>query len=242
MVDSLPKYDHPTKEKQILLNLEEKQAEEKRLLGLLIQSIQQTGECNYPALVHLAHDIFSVENANGESFTQEQLQQLLARIKNSMEIISETVAVINYNLKQLNQCINAPEKADISEYQISRNLQKALRELRSNAIELVTQAHKYLPLSKTIKDGQSELAHQQYELQREIRDIYYICNYLDEHLQVEIIKQDYVASGRQPHYFRRINSYKELLVTQANALGKQVLLELENKRTGGKFASAAALS
>jgi hypothetical protein len=114
--------------------------------------------------------------------------------------------------------------------------------LRSNAIELVTQAHKYLPLSKTIKDGQSELAHQQYELQREIRDIYYICNYLDEHLQVEIIKQDYVASGRQPHYFRRIDSYKELLVTQANALGKQVLLELENKRTGGKFASAAALS
>lgn len=242
MVDSLPKYTHLSKEEDVLRALEEKQAEEKRLLRLFIQSIQQTGECNYPAFVNLAHDIFSVENAKGENFTQEQLQQLSARINNSIAIITEAVTTINYNLKQLNKCLNTPEKAEISEHEISFNLQKALRDLRSNALELVTQTRKYFPLSQTIKYGESEEAHQQHELKRAIRDINYICSYLDEHLQVEMIKQDYIASGHQPYYFRRIDYYKDLLVTQANALGKQVLLELENKRTGGKFASVAALS
>jgi hypothetical protein len=52
-----------------------------------------------------------------------------------------------------------------------------------------------------------------------------------------MIKQDYSLTRQEPHYFQQIYEYQNLLLTEAGSLKDSIELELEERRTGGIFAS-----
>ena len=218
-----------------LLALQQKQAEEKRLMGLLIQNIQHTGECDYPALVALAEDTLAVEQSGGELLTQPQLQQLSQRLNHDLFLIEQAVTTINGNLDHLRHLIHSPETAASDWQLIGRHLRQAMTQLHNGVGDVIKQAKIYLPLNQKVKNSSSELAYEQMGWKQEIDDLDYICDYLDEHLQVEMIRKDYVNGGKLPLYFARLAHYQSLLPQLGKSLTGEILSQLEQKRTGGKF-------
>jgi len=219
-----------------VIALEQKQAQEKRLMGLFIQGVQHTGECHYPALIALVEDTFAVAESSGELLTQFQLQQLSQRLDSDLIALKEAVNTINQNLDHLRDLVHSPETAPLNGQIIGRQLRQAMNKIHQGVSDLIKQARVHLPLDIKAKNRNSELAREQESWKQAIRDLDYICDYLDEHLQVEMIRKDYADSGKQPLYFSRLAYYQSLLPQRGKELTGEILRQLEKKRTGGKFA------
>jgi len=227
-----------------LAQLQQKQAYEKRLLHLFVQSVKETGECSYPDLVSLADSVYEVEQAAaGDVLTNRQLETLCQRLDRDVSEVEKAVESLQQNLAELSSCLQNAQELSSREQGVDEQIQKAVCEIHRAVHDLIGQAQKYLPLEEKIdkKDKDSEKARQQQQWKKQLHDLRYFCDYLEQHLQVNLIKEDFVASQYQQHYFRRVEDYQQLLVRNANRLKEDIKLGLEDKRTGGKFASTERL-
>jgi len=221
-----------------LAQLQQKQAYEKRLLHLLIQQIKETGECSYPDLVSLADSVYEVEQAQaGELLTNQQLDVLCQRLERNVTNIETAVESLQQNLAELTSCLQNAEDISSREQGINQQIQQAVCSIHRGVSDLIRQAQIYLLSEENVKKEDSEQAQQQKDWKKQLHDLRYFCDYLDQYLQVNVIKEDFIASQYQPHYFRRIENYQQLLVRTASQLKDDIKLALEDKRTEGKFAS-----
>lgn len=221
-----------------LAQLQQKQAYEKRLLNLFIHAVQETGECSYPDLVTLADNVYEVEQAQaGELLTNRQLDLLNQRLEQDVTDIETAVESLQQNLAELTSCLQNAEDISSREQGIDQQIQQAVCSIHRGISDLIRQAHTYLPLQEKVKKKNSEKAQQQQDWKKQLHDLRYFCDYLDQHLQVSVIKEDFIASQYREHYFRRVEDYQQLLVRNASRLKDDIKLALEDKRPGGKFAS-----
>ena len=220
-----------------LEQLQAKQAEEKRLLSLYIQHIKKTGESNYPALVSLVEDFFEVENSSEGLLTQYQIQQFSKRLDDNMKSIKSAVSKINLNLEELKNCLKNDKNSSSREQGISEQLQEGLGQINHCSKDITKLVKRYLEVDQYSEKDKSEEAKNAMKLKEDFQDIRYFCEFLNKHLQVEMIKQDYADSIKEPIYMRRIYKYQDLLLEKASSLKQIIIFILESKRTGGKFSS-----
>ncbi|MFP4133788.1 MAG: hypothetical protein ACLFTJ_06495 [Halothece sp.] len=216
-----------------LAELKAKQAKEKRLLRLVVQFIQKTGECNYPPLVDRLRDWFEVENSSAGLLTQHQIQDLEQRLDYAITTIEAAIQLINVSLQELKNCLKHPESVSSREQGISEQFQDSLHNINYQVADIIEQAKKYLCSEMNSKENTQS----NQEEKESIHDLRYFCAYLNEYLQVEKIKQDYSLTRQEPPYLQRIDDYQNSLLTEAEALKESIKSELEERRTGGNFAS-----
>lgn len=224
-----------------LAQLRAKQAEEKRLLALYIQHIQKTGESNYPVLVSLIQDCFEVEQSSQGLLTQAQIQQLSKRLDEDINCIESAINNIYWNLEELKVCLENKKNISSREQGISEQLQEYLSQLNDGSKDIIQLFNKYINVDIYSKKDQSEEAKKAQIWKECCEDIRYFCEFLNKHLQVEMIKQDYAYSQKEPIYFKRIYDYQELLLETARSLKLEISYTLEGKQTGGNFASKSSL-
>lgn len=230
---SLMKSSPTESEDSDLAALKAKQAQEKRLLSLVVRYIQNTGECNYLPLVNLLRDWFEVDNSLAGLLTQHQIEDVKQRLDYGITTIEAAIELITISLQELKSCLEHPESISSREQGISEQFQDSLHNINYQVADIIEQAKKYLHLEINAKENTQN----QQDLKEKIHDIRYFCAYLNEYLQVEMIKQDYSLTRQEPHYFQQIYEYQNLLLTEAGSLKDSIELELEERRTGGIFAS-----